>query len=171
MSTLSDLHLSNIQNQSKFAELYPPIILGLISSIILKNSIKPDFSSSSLEHSITLCKPLLVFIPIMKIRPSLGSREVVSKSNTNLVISLYSLYPLTNRFSFCIRYCSTGGKIVIKSFVFSPQGSRPPSLKNWINERYPLRDLTINFNPDSNLSSPLVSSFSTMIPYLDIASF
>ena len=99
ISMLRALHLSNIQNQSKFAELYPPMILGLSSSIILKNSTRPLRSESSSGHSITFLNPLLVFIPIIKIRPSLGSNEVVSKSNPNLVRSLYSSNPLNNLFS------------------------------------------------------------------------
>ena len=135
MSKFNILHLSNIQTQSKFAELYPPIIVGLTSSITLKNSTRPLRSSSSFEHSITLCSPLFVLIPIMNIRPSLGSKAVVSRSNTSLVMSLYSSNPLNNLFSLEMRYCSTGGSINTLSFVLSPQGSRPPSRKNWINER------------------------------------
>ena len=127
---LRALQRSKIQYQSKFAELYPPMILGLSSSIILKNSTRPLRSESLSGHSITFLNPLLVFIPIIKIRPSLGSNAVVSKSNPNLVRSLYSSNPLNNLFSREIRYCSTGGRIIILSFDFSPQGSIPPSLKN-----------------------------------------
>ena len=135
MSKLRALHLSNIQNQSKFAELYPPMIDGLSSSMMLKNSTNPLRSWSSSAHSITFWYPLLVLIPIINIRPSFGSKEVVSKSNPSRVISLYSSYPLNNLFSLEIRNCSTGGSTVSFPFVFSPHGSTPPSLKNWISER------------------------------------
>ena len=128
-------------------------------------------SCDSSIHSITLSYPLLVFIPIIKILPSFGSNDVVSKSNTSLVTSSYSSYPLNSRFSFDMRYCSTGGSMSILSLTLSPHGSNCPSLKNCINSLYPLTDLTINVKPFSNLSLPFVSNFSIIIPYLDIASF
>jgi len=86
---------------------------------------------SLFEHDRThFSKMVASLIPIMNMRPSFGSNAVVSKSNTNLVMSLYSSYPLNNRFSLEIKYCSTGDRIMILSLVFSPQGSTPPSLKN-----------------------------------------
>ncbi len=74
---------------------------------------------------------------------------------------------LNNLFSLEIRNCSTGGSTVNLPFVFSPHGSTPPSLKNWISERYPFIDLTINLRPFSNLSLPLVSNLSMMTTSLE----
>ena len=85
MSTPKISALLNNQGQSKLDELYPPIILGFISSIISKNSYIASISASGVSSiSITFSKPLLSFIPIMNILPSSGFRDVVSKSKTNL---------------------------------------------------------------------------------------
>ena len=100
ISNPSALARSKIHNQSKLNELYPAMIDGLSSLIASKNLTKPNLSVSSVAHSITSWNPLFVFIPIMNIRPSFGSSEVVSKSNTNRVMSLYSSYPLNSLFSF-----------------------------------------------------------------------
>ena len=160
-----------IKGKSKNAELYPPIREGFNLSIVLKKSIIICRSSSSFCADNNLINPRLSFIPIKNILLVLGSKPVVSISNTNRWISSYSSNPLNSLLLFCIRYCSTGDNMVITSELSLPHGSRPPPLKKFTRLEYDFVVLTKNVKPVFNLSSPWSSNFSIMIPFSDIAFF